>query len=454
MSGRTPAGGSADRTRPPLARLGSSSARGPTLSTAARPGSSASVRSATSSTAATAARQPLRMASVDENKRPTLNGVSRRMSSMNSVPTTSRPSSRLSTTSSSTTRTPTTTSRTAPRAALNSTPRAPLTSTPRAPLNSTPRATAAPTTINRTPRLAATANPDTPKTPSTAPKAPTTAPKATTPRKLAVRTSLGKMEKPILSSPVALSSDLKSSSDRPPSPLGPMFKSPPKLRKYSAVSDVDTDQMKQKSHARSQSATVGRPSTAPETQEQKLRDMRIMGDLLREANVREAMKEEIAELKAEVERLQRPKSPVKPDTWAGTFTVAEMEEMEASHLEEVQGIRGDYERQRRATEEEHATEMRGLRAELDQMETMKAEHEKILAAAHAKLEAESKELKKTSAMLRDLKNTHAKELQELKTEHASVAENLRNDHNNEIKELKSQLEVQRKRAASIDKLKA
>ncbi|KAH0078388.1 hypothetical protein KCU66_g20664, partial [Aureobasidium melanogenum] len=383
MSGRTPAGGSADRTRPPLARLGSSSARGPTLSTAARPGSSASVRSATSSTAATAARQPLHMASVDENKRPTLNGVSRRMSSMNSVPTTSRPSSRLSTTSSSTTRTPTTASRTAPRAPLNPTPRAPLNSTPRA------TATATPTTINRTPRLAATANPNTPKTPSAAPKAPTTAPKATTPRKLAVRTSLGKMEKPTLSSPVALSSDLKSSSDRPPSPLGPMFKSPPKLRKYSAVSDVDTDQMKQKSHARSQSATVGRPSTAPETQEQKLRDMRIMGDLLREANVREAMKEEIAELKAEVERLQRPKSPVKPDTWAGTFTVAEMEEMEASHLEEVQGIRGDYERQRRATEEEHATEMRGLRAELDQMESMKAEHEKTLAAAHAKLEAES-----------------------------------------------------------------
>ncbi|KAH0394630.1 hypothetical protein KCU89_g11164, partial [Aureobasidium melanogenum] len=450
MSGRTPAGGSADRTRPPLARLGSSSARGPTLSTAARPGSSASVRSATSSTPATAARQPLRMASVDENKRPTLNGVSRRMSSMNSVPTTSRPSSRLSTTSSSTTRTPTTASRTATRAPLNPTPRAPLNSTPRAPLNSTPRATATatPTTINRTPRLAATANTNTPKTPSAAPKAPTTAPKATTPRKLAVRTSLGKMEKPTLSSPVALSSDLKSSSDRPPSPLGPMFKSPPKLRKYSAVSDVDTDQMKQKSHARSQSATVGRPSTAPETQEQKLRDMRIMGDLLREANVREAMKVEIAELKAEVERLQRPKSPVKPDTWAGTFTVAEMEEMEASHLEEVQGIRGDYERQRRATEEEHATEMRGLRAELEQMESMKAEHFKTLAAAHAELEAESKELKKTSAMLRDLKNTHAKELQELKTEHASVAENLRNDHTNEIKELKSQLEVQRKRAAS------
>lgn len=199
MSGRTPAGGSADKTRPPLARLGSSSARGPTLSTAARPGSSASVRSATSNTAATAARQPLRLASVEENKRPTLNGVSRRMSSMNVVPTT-RPSSRLSTTSSATTRTPTTTSRAAPRA----------------PLNSTPRVAAAPPTINRTPRLAATANPSTPKTPATAPKvstpaaAPkvsTPAPKApvTTPRKLAIRTSLGKMEKPTLSSPVKLS---------------------------------------------------------------------------------------------------------------------------------------------------------------------------------------------------------------------------------------------------------
>jgi DNA repair exonuclease SbcCD ATPase subunit len=191
-----------------------------------------------------------------------------------------------------------------------------------------------------------------------------------------------------------------------------MFKSPPKLRKFSAVSDADTDGIKQKSHARSQSATVGRPSTAPESQEQKLRDMRIMGDLLREANVREAMKQEITELKAEVERLQRPKSPVKPDTWAGTFTVAEMEEMEASHLEEVQGIRKDYETQRRATEEEHAIEMRNLKAELDQMDSMKAEHAKVLATAHAKLEAESKELRKTSTMLKDLKNTHAKELQE------------------------------------------
>jgi hypothetical protein len=191
MTGRTPAGGTADKTRPPLARLGSSSARGPTLSTAARPGSSASVRSATSSTAATAARQPLRLASVEENKRPTLNGVSRRMSSMNVVPTT-RPSSRLSTTSSATTRTPTTATRTTPRAPLNSTPRV--------------AAAATPSTMNRTPRLAATANPSTPKTPATAPKVATPAPKApaTTPRKLAVRSSLGKTEKPTLSSPVKL----------------------------------------------------------------------------------------------------------------------------------------------------------------------------------------------------------------------------------------------------------
>lgn len=190
MSGRTPAGGSADKTRPPLARMGSSPARGPTLSTANRPGSSASVRSTTSSTTATA-RQPLRLASVEENKRPTLNGVSRRMSSMNAVPTTSRPQSRLNTTSSPATRTPTAASRT---------------TAPRAPLNATPRATGTPTTINRTPRLAATPAPGTPKTPATAPKVPAAAPKvkATTPRKLAVRTSLGNLERPTLSSPVTL----------------------------------------------------------------------------------------------------------------------------------------------------------------------------------------------------------------------------------------------------------
>ncbi|KAK4579861.1 hypothetical protein LTR86_000062 [Recurvomyces mirabilis] len=136
-------------------------------------------------------------------------------------------------------------------------------------------------------------------------------------------------------------------------------------------------------HSRTQSAILpNRPMTAPmppmNEQQQSMREMEVLSNLLRESTRRDVMASEIADLKSEIGKLERQnktlteaaaKSPViKPQAIVEATEKKERELkviLRSQHLQEIESIKSSHKAALTSLEDHHAKELKTLRSELD-----------------------------------------------------------------------------------------
>ncbi|KAK4984353.1 hypothetical protein LTR50_006649 [Elasticomyces elasticus] len=130
-------------------------------------------------------------------------------------------------------------------------------------------------------------------------------------------------------------------------------------------------------HSRARSVFDMRPSTVPATDlsnglagEQRVRDVRIMGDLLRESTQRETMEAEIKDLRAEVARLEKAGNNTVLDADNGASNDKSGFEKRAKTVrkeshESMERMKKEHSATLETLERTHTTEIQALRAELE-----------------------------------------------------------------------------------------
>ncbi|KAK5113269.1 hypothetical protein LTR62_003606 [Meristemomyces frigidus] len=136
-------------------------------------------------------------------------------------------------------------------------------------------------------------------------------------------------------------------------------------------------------HSRTQSAVLpGRPTTAPmptmTEQQQSMREMEVLSNLLRESTRRDSMAVEIADLRSEISKLERKnkalteaavRSPeLRPKGLVEGASNSERElkvMLRSQHLAEIETMKGSHKDALSSLEQHHANELETLRSELD-----------------------------------------------------------------------------------------
>lgn len=217
-----------------------------------------------------------------------------------------------------------------------------------------------------------------------------------------------------------------------------------------------------KGHARSRSAIVGRPVTAPSdsrTEEQKMREIEVVADLLREATKRERLEAEIRELRTEVTELEKQRAQMTDDK------TKETDKLRAQHQAEVENVRKELSaalEKTAATHREVIESMQKEAATRKQTESttdrVKAEQEKRISELESSLQKQSKAVadaeKLTQSYQVDLTNLRD-EMEKQKAIAAKTAraedatKELRIEHDNEVKALKAELETFRSKTSKL-----
>lgn len=172
----------------------------------------------------------------------------------------------------------------------------------------------------------------------------------------------------------------------PPPKLSPVkelpgfggISSPLRARRPSHVaSDAEVEIPRHKSHARARSAVVSGSiavdSAKSRPDDQQMRELRIMNDFFKETNKREKLADEIEELKADMERMEKAKAKEikKAVEKAKTELSTQLEDLRAQHTNEVDALK---------------KKAASTGADNDATSKLKKQHEKQVAALQAEIE--------------------------------------------------------------------